>query len=119
MKRHMRGHDIEGSTERIKCSIKGCECTYAIKSNLNQHVKSVHLQLRPFACRFPDCGQRFSFKHGDFQEADEHFQARPKGGRKRTCQNVETLPRKRVVAPSHTDSALNYGSEYLARLLSA
>ncbi|KAI3845852.1 hypothetical protein MKW92_045012 [Papaver armeniacum] len=134
IKRHMRGHEIEGSTERIKCSIKGCERTFATKSNLNQHVKAVHLQLRPFACRFPDCGQRFSFKHvrdnheksgshvyvhGDFQEADEHFQARPKGGRKRTCPTVETLLRKRVVPPSHTDSALNYGSEYLAWLLSA
>ncbi|KAI3982346.1 hypothetical protein MKX01_037879 [Papaver californicum] len=76
MKRHMRGHEIEGSTGRIKCSIKGCECTLT-KSNLNQHVKSVHLQLRPFVCRFPDCGQRFSFKHGGFQEADEQFQTRP------------------------------------------
>ncbi|KAI3990027.1 hypothetical protein MKX01_009634 [Papaver californicum] len=142
--RHMRGHEIEGSTERIKCSIKGCECTF--KSNLNQHVKSVHFQLRPFVCRFPDWGQRFSFKHvrdnheksashvyvknyrvtismylmpGDFQEADEQFQTRPRGGRKRTCPTVETLLRKRVVPPNHTDLALNYGSEYLAWVLSA
>ncbi|KAI3993892.1 hypothetical protein MKX01_002905, partial [Papaver californicum] len=129
MKRHMRGHEIEGSTERIKCSIKGCKCTFATKSNLNQHVKSVHLQLRPHACRFTYYGQRFSFKHvrdnheksGShvYVHADEQFQTRQGGGRKRSCPTVETLLRKRVVPPSHTDSTLNYGSEYLAWLLSA
>ncbi|XP_026425769.1 transcription factor IIIA-like [Papaver somniferum] len=134
MKRHMRGHENEGSSERIKCSFKDCECTFANKSNLNQHVKSVHLELRPFACQFPGCGQRFAFKHvrdnheksgchiyvhGDFEEADEQLQTRPRGGRKRTCPTVETLLRKRVVPPSHTDSVLNHAPEYLAWLLSA
>ena len=33
------------------------------KSNLNQHVKAVHLGLQPFPCRFPSCGMKFSFKH--------------------------------------------------------
>ncbi|KAI3843293.1 hypothetical protein MKW98_025980 [Papaver atlanticum] len=134
MKRRMRGHENEGSSERIKCSFKGCECTFANKSNLNQHVKSVHLELRPFACQFPGCGQRFAFKHvrdnheksgcyiyvhGDFEEADEQLQTRPRGGRKRTCPTVETLLRKRVVPPSHTDSVLNHSPEYLAWLLTA
>ncbi|KAI3870288.1 hypothetical protein MKX03_029677 [Papaver bracteatum] len=133
MKRHMRGHENEGSSERIKCSFKDCECTFATKSNLNQHVKAVHLELRPFACQFPGCGQRFAFKHvrdnheksvchvyvhGDFEEADEQLQTRPRGGRKRTFPTVETLLRKRVVPPSHTDSVLNHAPEYLAWLLS-
>ncbi|KAI3841759.1 hypothetical protein MKX03_035628 [Papaver bracteatum] len=134
MKRHMCGHENEGSSERIKCSFKDCECTFATKSNLNQHVKVVHLELRPFACQFPGCGQRFAFKHvrdnheksvchvyvhGDFEEADEQLQTRPRGGRKRTCPTVKTLLRKRVVPPSHTDSVLNHAPEYLAWLLSA
>ncbi|MCL7034446.1 hypothetical protein MKW94_003695 [Papaver nudicaule] len=99
VERHMRAHENEGSSERIKCSFKGCNCTYATKSNLNQHVKVVHLELRPFPCQFPGCGQRFSFKHvritmrtlRDFVEADEQFQNRPRGGRKRTCPTVESL----------------------------
>lgn len=31
-------------------------------SNLRQHVKAVHLQEKPFVCRFDSCGMRFSFK---------------------------------------------------------
>lgn len=33
------------------------------KSNLNQHIKAVHLEMKPFVCSFPSCGLRFSFKH--------------------------------------------------------
>lgn len=33
------------------------------KSNLQQHVKAVHLKKKPFACGFSGCGMRFSFKH--------------------------------------------------------
>lgn len=32
-------------------------------SNLNQHIKAVHLELKPFTCKFPECGMTFSFKH--------------------------------------------------------
>ncbi|OVA13818.1 zinc finger protein [Macleaya cordata] len=134
IKRHMRIHENGGASERIKCSFEGCLYTFTTKSNLNQHIKSVHLELRPFACRVPECGKKFPFKHvrdnheksgchvyihGDFEEADEQFRSRPRGGRKRTYPTVETLLRKRVVPPSQTDSILSQGSEYLAWLLNS
>lgn len=33
------------------------------KSNLDKHKKAVHLNVKPFACGFPDCGMRFAYKH--------------------------------------------------------
>lgn len=33
------------------------------QSNLRKHVKAVHLKLKPFACCYPDCRKRFSYKH--------------------------------------------------------
>ncbi|KAE8125553.1 hypothetical protein FH972_020344 [Carpinus fangiana] len=98
IKRHMRIHEAEVSLVRIKCHHKGGLHTFSNKSNLHQHVKAVHLDLKPFACSFTGCGMRFAHKHvrdnhektgnhvytpGDFEESDEHFQSRPRGGRKR------------------------------------
>ncbi|CAM8881032.1 unnamed protein product [Rhodiola kirilowii] len=114
-KRHLRAHDDECSSERVKCEFDGCGHTFSTRSNLQQHVKAVHLVIRPFACRFPDCGMTFAFKHvrdnhektsqhtyieGDFVEADEQFRARPRGGRKRQCPTIEVLLRKRVRLPA-------------------
>ncbi|PIA63925.1 hypothetical protein AQUCO_00201327v1 [Aquilegia coerulea] len=134
IKRHMRIHEAGYTSHRIKCSFKGCLHTFATKSNLNQHIKAVHLELRPFVCRFDGCGERFPYKHvrdnheksgahvyipGDFEEADAQFQSRPRGGKKRKYPTVEMLLRKRVVPPGQADSTSCQGSEYLAWLLSA
>lgn len=32
-------------------------------SNLQQHMKVVHMGQKPFACCFPGCGMRFGYKH--------------------------------------------------------
>ncbi|XP_041008267.1 transcription factor IIIA [Juglans microcarpa x Juglans regia] len=127
-KRHQRTHESAGSLERIKCNYKGCLQTFSNKSNLHQHMKAVHLELKPFACSFSGCGMRFAHKHvrdnhektgnhvytlGDFEESDERFQSRPKGGRKRKYPTVEMLIRKRVTPPSQSEE----GSDYLAWLL--
>ncbi|XAR71000.1 hypothetical protein NMG60_11028069 [Bertholletia excelsa] len=134
IKRHLRTHETGRLSERIKCNFKGCTCAFSTKSNLQQHVKAVHLALRPFACSFPGCDMRFSFKHvrdnheksgrhvythGDFVESDEQFRLRPRGGCKRKCPSVESLLRKRIVPPNQLDSIVNQGSEYLSWLLSA
>ncbi|XVE61565.1 hypothetical protein DITRI_Ditri06bG0050700 [Diplodiscus trichospermus] len=114
IKRHMRSHESVVASERIKCDFEGCLHTFSTKSNLSQHVKAVHEELKPFACSFSGCGMRFSYKHvrdhhektgchiytpGDFVETDEQFRGRPRGGRKRTCPAVEIFIRKRVVPP--------------------
>ncbi|KAE8125844.1 hypothetical protein FH972_020613 [Carpinus fangiana] len=101
-------HEAEVSLVRIKCNHKGC---------------FTHFQI------FTGCGMRFAHKHvrdnhektgnqvytpGDFEESDEHFKSRPRGGQKRKCPTVEMLIRKRVTPPSQLDE----GSDYLSWLIS-
>ncbi|KAL0346114.1 UNVERIFIED_CONTAM: Transcription factor IIIA [Sesamum radiatum] len=133
IKRHMRMH--EGvSSERIKCSVEGCSLTFSTTSNLNQHIKAVHMELKPFKCSIPGCHMKFSFKHvrdnheksgchvytpGDFVESDEQFRSRPRGGRKRKYPVIETLMRKRIVPPSESDLVMNQGDEYPSWIHSA
>ncbi|KAL7093007.1 hypothetical protein ACP275_11G016600 [Erythranthe tilingii] len=118
IKRHMRMHEESVSSERIKCSVEGCSLTFSNSSNLNQHIKAVHLELKPFACTIPGCEMRFAFKHvrdhheqsgchihtsGDFEETDEQFRSRPRGGRKRNYPGIESLMRKRVCPPTESE----------------
>ncbi|KAI3472398.1 hypothetical protein Pfo_029519 [Paulownia fortunei] len=128
IKRHIRMHEAAGfSSERIKCSVKGCLLTFSSTSNLNQHIKAVHMELKPFACSIPGCHMKFAFKHvrdnheksgrhiytpGDFEESDEHFRSGPRGGRKRKYPAIETLMRKRVVPPSESELVMNEGHDY-------
>ncbi|KAL7174417.1 hypothetical protein ACSBR2_033638 [Camellia fascicularis] len=133
IKRHLRTHEAGCSSERINCNFKGCQHTFSTRSNLHQHEKAVHLELRRFACSIPSCGMRFTFKHvrdkheksgchvytyGDFAESDEQFRSIPRGGQKRKCPTIETLTRKRVCLPSESDSIMNQGPDYLSWLLS-
>ncbi|XP_078433763.1 transcription factor IIIA [Wolffia australiana] len=112
-KRHVRIHDKESSGEKIKCPYPRCLHTFVTKSNLVKHIKAVHLELRPFMCRFPGCGQRFPYKHvrdnheksglhsyaeGDFLAVDEQILSRPRGGKKRKVLPVGSLLRKRIAA---------------------
>lgn len=133
IKRHLRTHEAGCSSERINCNFKGCQHTFSTRSNLHQHEKAAHLELRRFACSIPGCGMRFTFKHvrdkheksgchvytyGDFEESDEQFRSIPRGGQKRKCPTIETLTRKRVCPPSESDSIMNQGPDYLSWLLS-
>ncbi|KAI5410909.1 transcription factor IIIA [Lathyrus oleraceus] len=121
MKRHLRTHEIGTSTEPFKCEFKDCDCTFSTKSNLQKHEKAVHLELRRFVCGFPNCGMRFAYKHvrdnhektakhlftlGDFEEADEEFRSRPRGGVKRKYPTVDMLIRKRVTPPGQLENLL-------------
>ncbi|KAE9616291.1 putative transcription factor C2H2 family [Lupinus albus] len=119
MKRHLRMHEAGSSSEVFKCVHKDCDCTFSSKSNLNKHEKVVHFKNKPFVCGFPDCGMRFAYKHvrdkhektgkhvftlGDFEEADEEFRSRPRGGRKRICPTIEMIVRKRITPPSQLEN---------------
>ncbi|XP_071730116.1 transcription factor IIIA-like [Rutidosis leptorrhynchoides] len=131
IKRHLRTHE-KVVKERIKCSFEGCTLAFSTVSNLRMHVKAAHLQQRPFVCSHSGCGMRFSYKHvrdnheksgvhvytlGDFVEADDEFQSRERGGRKRKLPaTIETLMRKRVLPPSQFDGL--QGSDYISWLLS-
>ncbi|KAL6973197.1 hypothetical protein U1Q18_027377 [Sarracenia purpurea var. burkii] len=133
IKRHLRTHEVDSLSERIKCNFKGCLHTFSTRSNLHQHVKAMHLALRPFSCSIPGCNMRFPFKHvrdnleksschvytqGYFEESDEQFRLRPRGGHKRKCAGIGTLMRKRVTLPNRSNPILNQGPEYLSWLLS-
>ncbi|KAI9112963.1 hypothetical protein K1719_016077 [Acacia pycnantha] len=63
IKRHLRSHETSSSTEAFDCEHKDCSSTFTTKSNLEKHEKAVHFKEKPFVCRFPDCGMRFSYKH--------------------------------------------------------
>uniref|UniRef100_A0A1D1Z0F9 Transcription factor IIIA n=2 Tax=Anthurium amnicola TaxID=1678845 RepID=A0A1D1Z0F9_9ARAE len=132
LKRHLCIHEKEGCTEKIKCSFRDCLHTFSNKSNLNKHVKAVHLELRPFTCRVSGCGQKFPYKHvrdnhekcgahtftqGDFLEADAQFRSRPRGGRKRKCVMVESLLRKRIAASPDETNMLPNGTHYISQIL--
>ncbi|XP_057458461.1 transcription factor IIIA-like [Lotus japonicus] len=122
LKRHLRAHEAGSSSELFQCEYEGCDCTFSSKPNLHTHEKAVHFKEKPYVCGFPDCGMRFAYKHvrdnheqtakhvftlGDFEEADEQFRSRPRGGRKRVCPTVEMLIRKRVTPPSQLESWLH------------
>lgn len=125
IKRHMRSHEGGLSSGRINCGVKGCSLTFSTTSNLNQHIKAVHWELKPFVCGMPGCNKRFTYKHvrdnheksgchiytpgGDFVETDEQFRSRPRGGRKRKYPVIETLMRKRIIPPIESELARNEG----------
>lgn len=60
---HMRIHLNE---RPFKCDHVGCEKSFKQKSNLLQHISSVHAQVRPFECS--RCGKQFKTKFS----AQEH-----------------------------------------------
>ncbi|XP_042380377.1 transcription factor IIIA-like [Zingiber officinale] len=121
IKRHEHMHEASEVTERTKCNFEGCERTFSNVSNLRQHIKAVHQNLRPFACRFSECGKKFPYKHvrdnheksgvhsyiqGDFLEIDEQWQSRPRGGRKRKCPSIGSFCRKRIVSPEQASTLM-------------
>jgi hypothetical protein len=46
----------------FKCEVKGCEKVYKSKENLTLHLKNIHLNLKPYKCRF--CSSTFSHRNG-------------------------------------------------------
>lgn len=134
IKRHMRIHESQTCVERIKCHFDNCLHSFTRKSNLNQHIRAVHLGLRPFKCRFHECEMSFSHKavrdnhektgrhyyvQGDFLEEDVAFQSRPRGGRKRKMFTINTLLKKRVACPDRSSTVLDNGSSFLDWLTSS
>ncbi|KAK1431027.1 hypothetical protein QVD17_14222 [Tagetes erecta] len=133
IKRHLRTHEEVVYKERIKCSYEGCNLTFSTVSNLKQHIKAAHLQEKPFVCSIAGCGMSFSYKHvrdnheksgkhvytmGDFVEADDDFESRPRGGMKRKLPAaIETFMRKRILPLGKSDHI--QGSEYISWFLSA
>ncbi|KAI6698497.1 hypothetical protein NL676_018616 [Syzygium grande] len=94
-------HEKKNSADSkaFRCDVEGCLRIFSTKSNLCQHMKAVHLEVRPFVCSYKDCGKKFAYKHvrdhhektgchvyipGDFEELDEQFRSRPRDHRLRS-----------------------------------
>ncbi|KAG0620709.1 hypothetical protein M758_4G237300 [Ceratodon purpureus] len=108
---HARKHE-EGQ-ELIRCPHPGCLHSYSKKSNLDTHIRAIHMDLKPYACSHAGCEMRFAYravrdKHelcsvhvkldleGDFETEDSEFRLTSRGGRKRLMlEHVDDLlPRK-------------------------
>eukprot|EP00088_Acartia_fossae_P041095 TRINITY_DN4296_c0_g1_i11.p1 TRINITY_DN4296_c0_g1~~TRINITY_DN4296_c0_g1_i11.p1 ORF type:complete len:333 (-),score=67.78 TRINITY_DN4296_c0_g1_i11:153-1151(-) len=74
LQQHLRIH----TKETIKCPHENCTSKFKDKSTLNKHVKSVHLQQKPFSC--VTCGK--AFKRRDHLK--HHFAVHT-GERKYAC----------------------------------
>ncbi|KMZ66951.1 putative Zinc finger protein [Zostera marina] len=133
-KRHKRIHELSSpTTEMLNSTFKDCCHKFSKKSNLNKHIKSVHLNEKPFTCHFTGCEKKFSFKHvrdnheksgihvhvpNDFLVSDEEFRQRERGGRRhQKYPDVATLFQKRVTAPCGRTSILDDPGGYLRWLL--
>jgi hypothetical protein len=46
----------------FKCEADGCQKVYKSKENLTLHIKNIHLNLKPYKCRF--CNMTFSHRNG-------------------------------------------------------
>ncbi|CBI22659.3 unnamed protein product, partial [Vitis vinifera] len=133
IKRHLKTHKSGCSSERIRCHFKGFLHTFSTKSNPSSACEgcasstqticlwhSGLLHEIEITMRKPDAINTVTTMfQGDFEELDEQFRQRPRGGRKRTSPPVEAVLRKRVTPPSQSDSISSQGSEFLSWLLSA
>ncbi|GAB2221698.1 hypothetical protein Drorol1_Dr00012883 [Drosera rotundifolia] len=132
IRRHLRSHEV-GSAERIRCDFEACGRTFSKKSNLQQHIRTVHHKHRRFVCGVDGCGMRFTLKHvrdnhektaihnyvhGDLEELDEQLRSRPRGGCKRKYPSIEMLTRKRVSPPCEPDPVIDDGLGYVSWMLS-
>ena len=45
------------------CNIENCKKKYKSKENLNLHIKNIHLNIKPYICRF--CSANFSHRNGN------------------------------------------------------
>lgn len=57
---HVQKH--EGEQVLMRCPHPGCLHSYNKKSNLDVHIRAVHMSLKPYACTYAGCEMRFAYK---------------------------------------------------------
>lgn len=51
-------HKVPPHPKRFHCETPGCTKTFDSSSLLTRHMR-YHYSIKPFRCKFPDCGQAF------------------------------------------------------------
>ena len=46
---------MPGSPEKLQCSFEDCQMTFAEQNNLDRHIRSVHLKIKPYKCDVEGC----------------------------------------------------------------
>ncbi|XP_047323553.1 transcription factor IIIA-like isoform X2 [Impatiens glandulifera] len=116
-KEHYLKVHLKECHSQVICDVCG---TKHLRKNIKRHMRTHERDddsSERIPCDFEGCSHTFST--GDFEETDEMFRSRPRGGRKREVPAIETLMRKRVTPPNHSDSIFGQESEYLSWLLSS
>ena len=78
----MDAHSLEAHTAKrarkpkpkqtVPCKEPGCFKSFSKQSNLNVHVRTVHLRQRPFACDKPGCTRTFAGPERLAKHTKEH-----------------------------------------------
>ncbi|OUM59136.1 hypothetical protein PIROE2DRAFT_29316, partial [Piromyces sp. E2] len=44
---------------RFYCAKEGCNKSFTTSGHVTRHIRTCHLALRPFHCKYPGCKSRF------------------------------------------------------------
>jgi general transcription factor IIIA len=102
---HLKTHDPL-HVPSVQCSFDGCEKVFMTEKSLGVHVKSFHLQIKPFECDWPECKSRFSNKPLLARHLKTHLNPKPRKKRKDAFHPPDLV--ESISGNYKTETELNY-----------